>query len=329
MNINNSDSSKKIPKRRWRKANLIVVIVLFFIAFFAISALINFIHNQRLDLVRATEGSYTMEIDCEVVVVRNESIVYAPASGRFDNSVGEGAKVKVGTLIGQMSIVPEGMTESTTVKVSAEKGGIIYFDLDGWEESLKEADLISTDWAAVFTQMRDEPQTVSATADTLNNTASGRKIARIVDNLADVNLCIHVQEDISDYLENDNLHLQFIGMEKDTIIKANLSNIDEINTSEQYLHAKLESIEPYFYTGRYSAAKIIGKTICGIKIPFSAITVNEQGLSGVFISEKNKMVFKEVSVLYSEDDFVIVSGLKATDMVAANPKYTNSGQKVN
>lgn len=327
--MNNGRPSKRQQSRKKRRRNIDViaaVIVVCIIVFIGI-ALVNYINYFRLNMVQVSKSTVSNTVDCDVVVLRDEQIIYAPALGQFINTYEDGAKVKEGSIIGYMSPVEGQVSGANQTAVYTDRGGLIYYELDGWEDTLNPVNILSLDWPAVFAQFEDETKTSSSQKDVLDNTGPGRKIARIIDNLNDYYLCLHVEINIDNYRQNDRIVLEFPGLVGYTV-EAHLVQTDQIDSQSQYLFATIDLDEPFFDTFRYGNAKIVGDTISGMKIPLSALTKDEEGNTGVFLSRMKELAFREVSVIYEGEDFALVSGLKITDRVAAKPQYAKVGQKI-
>ena len=319
-------TTKRLPKKRLRKGNLIIAAIVLAIFIILLVSLINFINYLRLDMVRAELGTIDTSMPCQVVVARSETVVYASAPGQFVNIISDGEKVKAGGVIGYMS--SEG-DSAESIPVSSEVGGLVFYDLDGWEEILTQDKLLSMDWQQVFAQMsgEEQPENDDATV-TPENLGEGRKIARIVDNLADIYLCLEVEDSILPYLNEGRVDLRFAELPEGYTLRGSIDDYESLTANDRYILVRIGIEEPLLNELRYGSAEVVGETISGVMIPKSSLVTDEQGNSGVYIKDRKKLAFCEVEVVGEGEDAVIVEGISATDMVAANPTHAKVGQKV-
>jgi hypothetical protein len=56
---------------------------------------------------------------------------------------------------------------------------------------------------------------------------------------------------------------------------------------------------------RHETAEIVIASHTGLKIPSSALRVNDDGEKGVYVLSGNIAKFRKVNIVYSEDDFVL------------------------
>lgn len=299
------------------------------IAVVAATALVRYVSYQRIDMVRVAQSSVEATLDCEIAVLRNETLVYAPTDGDFQPAAAAGSKVKEGGLLGFMSTSQKDGLASGGQPVYAPQGGIVYYDLDGWESILTAAEPLAHDWAEVFGQLRDGQAVLASAAEGgLENQGKGRRIARLVDNLAANLICVAVGGDLSPYVQDDSIKIR---LHKSDTAKTLRVEIDDTATTAgdaHYLIAAIDYDETYFYDFRYQNAEIVGDQISGIEVPLSALTENEAGETGVLISKSKKLVFRQVTVLYQGEDIALVEGLQVTDQVASRPQYAKPGQKI-
>lgn len=324
--MNRQADSQTTPKRRrkWRGIDYLVAVVLLVVLIFGAIAAVNYIKYLRLDMVRAENGTATISAAAQVVVIRYETLVYASGSGTFKPTVAAGEKVKAGSIIGYME---NSANNKTVQNISTNIGGLVFYDLDGWEELLHPDNTLATDWAAVFERLLAESEAAAALDSQLDNLGSGRRVARIVDNLSVPYFCFYVEEDISEYINNNKIRVRFSDMPDTPIITLYLTDSEE-QPQGNYIIAKYSVDEPFFHSYRYGKADIVRETVSGISIPASALFRNQEDIEGVYRQSRKEIAFKEVEVLYNDGEIAIVNGLKATDNVVANPEKARVGQKV-
>jgi putative membrane fusion protein len=330
MNSSNSaQKMRKSGKKRRRRADIIAAVLLLCIAVVAAAALGKYVNYLRIDMVLVAENTVQASLDCEVAVLRDEILVYAPSDGQFMAMAPDGTKVKAGSLIGYMSAAKKSGLASGGVPVYVEQGGLIYYDLDGWEGVLTTEEPLDHDWQAIFDQLRQEQEELSDVQDQgLDNQGEGRRVARLVDNFAANLVCLAVTGDIGPYVEDNSVKIQFSGPGEPIALWAELSDMETVNGETHYLIASIDTDETFFYDFRYQSAVILGDQVSGIEIPLSALTQNDEGEVGVLVSASKKLVFRPVTVLYSGEETALVAGLDTTDEVASKPQYAKLGQKI-
>ncbi|NLF79959.1 MAG: hypothetical protein GX572_02065 [Clostridia bacterium] len=328
MNSSKQGKNNHGGKRRLR-ADLLAAALLLGIAIFAATALVRYISYQRIDMVRVAKSSVEATLGCEIAVLRNETLVYAPADGDFQPAAAAGSKVKAGGLLGFMSTSQKDGLAGNDRPVYAPQGGIVYYDLDGWEGILNTEEPLARDWEEVFSQLRNGPAIPALAAEGgLENQGQGRRIARLVDNLAANLICIAVCGDLSPYVQDDSIKIRLTRSHTAKTLRVDLDDSLTIAGDTHYLIAAIGHDETYFYDFRYLSAAIIGDQISGMEIPLSALTENEAGETAVLVSKSKKLVFRQVTVLYRGEDIALVEGLQTTDQVASRPQYAKPGQKI-
>ena len=323
-------TTKNAPKRRWHKGHLLIAAIILGIVIFLLVTLISFINYLRLDMVRAELGTIDTSFKCPVVIVRSESVIYAPDNGQFVPTVESGQKVRAGSIIGYMTTDTDQNIDTGSTAVTTDIGGLVFYDLDGWEELLTPDNILSVDWQEIFAQMSDEN---TESADSVEETApanlgTGRKVARVVDNLAAIYVCLLAEEDITPYLNDGRIRLRFDGLPEGYTLTGYVNEADTITSEDKYIIASINIEDAFLNELRYGEAEVVGETTSGIEIPKSAITTNDEGQTGVYIKDRKELAFCEVEVLGESEETVIVEGISATDMVASNPSSAKVGQKV-
>ncbi len=323
MNTNSrSQHNSKLP-RKWRGIDYIAAVIVLAIVLFALVAAVNYIKFLRLDMVRAEQKTELIAADAKVIVIRNEKPVKGLSSGYFAPLLEEGEKVKTGGAIGYLN---DDSGKSTAV--TADIGGLVYYQLDGWEELLNPDNILSIDWPSVFEQFAEQEQASEELSHPVENLGAGRSVAKIIDNLTVPYFCFYVTEDISEFINDNRIKVLFEDIEAANTLWLNLEENDEMANSSHYIVASYKVDEPFFHDYRYGNAKIIGETISGIAVPATAIFTNEQGKTGVFLRSRKQIVFREVTLLYEDEEIALVQELTATDMVVTNPERAKEGQRV-
>ncbi|MBQ0135187.1 MAG: hypothetical protein KBS43_00420 [Oscillospiraceae bacterium] len=91
-----------------------------------------------------------------------------------------------------------------------------------------------------------------------------------------------------------------------TSAKATVAAINEDrNTGEAALILACNLMDPDMALLRHESAELVISSHTGIKIPTSALRVDEDGNKGVYVLSGNIAKFKQVNIIYSTDDYVL------------------------
>jgi putative membrane fusion protein len=96
--------------------------------------------------------------------------------------------------------------------------------------------------------------------------------------------------------------------------------------SDYYLiHLFSDELKDDFLALRFSDVFFILDTITGIPLPQSAI-VTKEGKTGVYVLQRNRVVFWEIAKIKEENGKIWVVGLRDNQQVILNPQIVNEGQ---
>jgi hypothetical protein len=317
-----SDDMKSIEKRKLKRRNrwadVLAAIILCGALALGLSALRDYMRGQLLSYTNAEEGTITLALPAELLVLRHEYVLHASATGIFTPQVEEGARIKEGTLIGYCGGEP----------IYAIKGGAVSYLLDGWESKLQIASLHELDWQQVFSEIKEEQKQEPGQALAVEEeTQTGqRTVARVVDNLLDYTVLLKLQ-DPHELLTELN-RITFCLTEDHTITSTFQERWQTPEGDVYYIFNKISFKEDILFSLRYSEAEIIAREVSGVIVPCSAISLDKEGRVGVFIRKKRKLVFIEIEELASKDDISVVSGLDKTAVVVTNPNRARDGQRI-
>jgi putative membrane fusion protein len=296
---------------------LLAIIILAGLLLLGFTALRDYLRGRMLSYANVEQGFITLTLPAELLVLRNEYVLTAPAAGLFEPQVEEGARVKEGSLLGYCGGKP----------VLALKGGAVSYQVDGWEEKLRLATLHDLDWQQVFGQLREEQAPGAATAAGDEEAQAARRpLARVVDNLLDYAALLMLQDPRGLLAEESSITFKL--PDGYTISAAHQERWQTVTGDVFYIFNKISSKEDILFNLRYSEVEIIAREVGGLTIPSSAITLDNEGKVGVFIRKKRKLVFTEIEELASKDDISVVNGLDETAVVVTNPSRATDGQRI-
>ena len=315
-----------MPRRRidLKKSLLLAAAFILFLIIFVNA--VRYITYLGLDMTRAEQMEISTSVPCEVAIIRTETLITAPTVGEFVPAVTEGTKVHNGTVIGNMNF------ENSSAAVSATRSGLVFFDTDGWENVLTPDTMNSLDWASTFAALSQDKQAATSSETVADDQAAGRNVARLMENLAAPYICVHVEGDVTEYVQDENkLYLRFEEL-GDEVIKTKFQQNEDgeydIRPADHYYVLRMITDNSMFNTFRYGPAELLGESKSGIAVPVTAVTKSKDGKTGVYISNKKKLIFREVEVQYKNEEFAIVDGINVTDDVAADPRHARVGKKI-
>jgi hypothetical protein len=311
------DTGRRKLRRRNRWADVLAAIILCCALVLSVIALRDYMRSKLLNYTTVEDGSITLTLPAELMVLRHEYVLAAPVAGPFLAHVEEGARVREGSLIGYCGSEP----------VYAQKGGAVSYILDGWEGKLQINSLHQLNWLQVFAQLKEELSKPAKPVD--EEEPALRPVARVVDNLLDYTALLML-EDPREILAEES-RITFKLPEGHTISADYQERWQDETVAGKtcyYIFNKISSREDILFSLRYSEVEIIAREVSGVIVPSTAITMDEDGRAGVFIRKKRKLVFTEIEELAVKDDISVVSGLDGTAVVVTNPSRARDGQRI-
>lgn len=313
--------AKKLRKRlnrRNRGADLVAALLL--CGFLVLGAfwLHSYIRSRMVQFEVVESGSIAITLPGELFVVRQEVIIAAPTAGDFVPLAAEGERVRSGSVIGYLGLTP----------VHAPRGGVVSYILDGWEDALSRDVLDELNLDLIFQILAEQSAlqtTPQASQPPLDNVASGRPLARIVDNLIDYTVLLKVRDE-EDMLA-ELTRLQF-NLPDGSSHRPVIRDQGETAAGFSYFVFNISSSVDEFLYLRYSTLEVVADDLRGILIPSSAIFTNEYQQTGVLILRRRQLVFQEVVELASLDGWSVVEGLNDLAHVVTNPASAYAGQRI-
>ena len=281
----------------------------------------------RLDLVPAASASATVEMPAEMILVRREYLLQAASPGEFIPLVEEGCRVGAGAVVGYLQSSPLNQAQQN---VTTANSGVVSYALDGWEEALTPDNVYQTDWLKTLEFMREENavQALAEAETAVPNLSAGRNLAKVMDNLETVMAFVCCDTAPASLAAGDMLTLNIGLAGQDTLVSGSISTLGQLSNGQWICLVDLGKNEACLAAQRYQRVAVVGKTVSGVGIPESALLINGEGQTGVYRRDVNSLEFAPVEVLLRRDGQAIVSGLAATDLVAANPDKAKEGQRL-
>lgn len=218
----------------------------------------------------------------------------------------------------ELNAINQGIEPISTITASG--AGYYVSDTDGYEHS------VDYNTATDLTVAKIEELLKSQPAETTANS-----MGKLIQNFDWYLACVVETEKIVDFEPGDRVEIALpnsVAGNIETVVKS-LNNEPDGRTA---LILQCHQMSEQLATLRIENAQIILKEYSGLKIPSSAIRVGEENERGVYVVKGNIALYKKIDILYSTDDYVIISldyenndGVKLYDQVITEGKDVSDG----
>lgn len=276
-----------------------------------------------VETVVAYESVLEHALSVEGVLVREEKVAVAPASGLLHWLVQDGERVPNGYPVAEITALG-----GTVVTVTAPKPGIFVRRLDGYEQTIQPHGLSQINPALLQRQAESaEEEELSIEAVEGTFVQKGSFLFKIVDNFPWYYVAQFAGNRFTKLEEQGKvvINFAFTGKEANPVA----AKVTEIRTEGELVTAVFQLQEEVngYYRERFAQAEIIYAGTRGIVLPPSALVQRDQEV-GVYVLIKSKVRFCKVEVLDTKDDQVAVSGIQPGLPVIINPSWVEEGQQL-
>lgn len=321
-------SGKHNSSRRLRPADIAAALILLALAGAAIQAGVSYLQFLRLDLLTLETSSYQETIPAELLVIRQESVVTAPAAGYFEPSVASGSRVSAGGQIGEMVAEPSGVAQHLRLPVVTGQGGLVFFELDGWETALSVAAISQLDLSQLL--LAWEGASVTAVAEPAS-LAAGRPLARVVDNLVEPHFLIYCQQPPQGLIEDGRLTLGYATAVTDAPpneLRVTVYEQGLLADGRSFLLASSNASGDILLTERQLEVELLGEISSGLYLPAAALCRSADGTDAVLVASRRRLELVPVTLCERQGQLVRVEGLTLGQRVVLNPESAQEGQRV-
>ena len=316
-------TAKKKRKFTWTDGVALAVILVVLIAVLTMASRV--LSSRSLRVTEAEYQSYTDSIAAEALVIRGEYLLSAPAAGYFKPYYEEGSKVPAGCAIGAMSDEQDG--EGKSEVNTGGRSGMLSFQLDGWEEILNADALDSTDRSALIKLYTDGSVDNNA-ADTIDSTAAGRALAKIVDNFQGFHVLVWLDQPPHQYVSNGTVRFTY---EKDDgasdVITAEIEENGMLDDGGYYLLLNVPSTISDFISLRHLDCTLLGDTCSGVLLPQTAVVEDEAGQTGVWTVSGRQLVFTPITVTGHMNGDYLTDDIREHTLIVTAPAKVRQGMK--
>lgn len=311
---------KKLSWIDWLAIGLIGLVLTVAIVMLARYAL-----SRSLGVIEAEYQSFTNSAEAEALVIRGEHLITAPAAGYFKPYYEEGSKVAAGSPIGVMAEAPDG--EGTSQVNCGAYSGMVSYQLDGWEDILNAEALDSTDRAALIKLYTDGAVDANA-EDTIDSTASGRVVAKIIDNFQGSHVLLWLDQPPHPFVSEGSVSFTYaIEEETSDPIAAQVEENGMLEDGRYYLLLNVPSTVNEMLKLRHLECTLLGETISGVSLPEEAVVTDDSGQTGVWTISGRRVVFCPINITGQSDGNYFTDDIENHTLVVTSPAKARQGMR--
>ena len=262
---------------------------------FNVRDLENYIDEETIDLVTLISERNFSRLDEQVNDFRNKVVT---------KQISTGSVIDFGSKLAALKAQYETLSKEniTHRNVVASESGYYINGADGYENIVdyKEIKNITTD--EVRAALAAEPQAVPEDA-----------VGRIVKEFNWYLITVVESKQVSGLRTGRSITVNLPYSSISSIDAKVYAMSENRDTGEIALVLSCNLMNPDVASLRHEAAEIVIASHTGLKIPTSALRVNDDGDKGVYVLSGNIAKFKKVNIIYSEKDFVLSKAEEGQD----------------
>jgi putative membrane fusion protein len=287
--------------------------VMIFILIIALIIGIQIFGAARFESILAAQGEVIDGFWSEVLIVRDETLIKSPLTGRVKLLAGEGDRLASGR---ELALIKSSDQQQ---KIYNRKAGIVSFAVDGLEAEVNLANLDQINLNNFNNLQGDYKHLLSG-----DKIKKDEALYRVINNFK-LYLVVEVPEAQSERFNIGEL----IFLEErnaDNLYEAKITNIRH-NLDKIFFQIKVKQFIPQWINRRRIELNIIKNIYRGIKIPRKSVFSQLSGQGILKVTGYNKYEFQKVLILNGNEDFVIVSGLEIGEEIITNPEDFDYGRE--
>ncbi len=302
-----------------------VIAILCLVLLCVIVVISRHVQSRSLRVVEAEYQSYTSSTPAEALVIRGEHLISAPTAGYFKPYVEEGSKVAAGSAIGSMSNDPDG--EGSTQVYSGAYSGTVSFQMDGWEEILNAEAMDSTDRSALNRKYQ-EGSVQANSENSIDSTASGRTVAKIVDNFQGCHVLLWLDQPPHQFV-NDGCAVFTYDTEDgaSSPIKAQVEENGMLDDGRYYLMLNVSATVTEMVELRHLDCTLQGETISGVLLPAESVVIDGSGQAGVWTVRDNMLEYCPISISGRYEGNYLTDDIEEHTLIVTVPAKAREGMK--
>ena len=302
-----------------------VIAILCLVLLCVIVVISRHVQSRSLRVVEAEYQSYTSSTPAEALVIRGEHLISAPTAGYFKPYVEEGSKVAAGSAIGAMSNDPDG--EGSTQVYSGAYSGTVSFQMDGWEEILNAEAMDSTDRSALI-RLYQEGSVQANSENSVDSTASGRTVAKIVDNFQGCHVLLWLDQPPHQFV-NDGCAVFAYDTEDgaSSPIKAQVEENGMLDDGRYYLMLNVSATVTEMVELRHLDCTLQGETISGVLLPEESVVIDGSGQAGVWTVRDNMLEYCPINISGRYEGNYLTDDIEEHTLIVTVPAKAREGMK--
>lgn len=318
-------SSRIKKKRKLTWIDGVVIAILCLVLLCVIVVISRHVQSRSLRVVEAEYQSYTSSTPAEALVIRGEHLISAPTAGYFKPYVEEGSKVAAGSAIGAMSNDPDG--EGSTQVYSGAYSGTVSFQMDGWEEILNAEAMDSTDRSALI-RLYQEGSVQANSENSVDSTASGRTVAKIVDNFQGCHVLLWLDQPPHQFV-NDGCAVFAYDTEDgaSSPIKAQVEENGMLDDGRYYLMLNVSATVTEMVELRHLDCTLQGETISGVLLPEESVVIDGSGQAGVWTVRDNMLEYCPINISGRYEGNYLTDDIEEHTLIVTVPAKAREGMK--
>lgn len=268
--------------------------------------------------VNAQLGVLEHIVEAPGIIVRQEQVVAAPLTGTLKWQAAAGERLAIGTPVA--TITTAGGVEQTVTMPAA---GMIIKKLDGFEGVLQPA-ILEQPTTLDVEKLSDTKAKVQEIADGAE-VQQGSFIFKIINNYVWYYVA-QFEEDTFAKLAGEKAANLRLSLDDTTTVRAQIMEVKEEDGTVTAVFSLEEQLGDC-YEERFANVEIVTQSTTGIVLPASALRVRGDE-TGVYVLDQSLVRYRQVEVLTTEAQQVVVRGLPTGIPVITNPLLVKEGQKL-
>ncbi|GFN24061.1 HlyD family efflux transporter periplasmic adaptor subunit [Thermanaeromonas sp. C210] len=287
--------------------------ILLFLLYQGASRLLFFIAWQALETRQVTAGILEKTISLETVVVREETLLAAPADGTLIRLIPEGERVAAGGTIAQVELAGVAVGDAGVRDLKAPFASQVCYHPDGLEKVLQPAMLEKFDPPEVISLARR-----ARPAGEERGVRAGTPVVRLVNNLQPLFLYAMLPEVPPAWQEKKRVILRSPGQEDS--LSAKVDRLYSLG-DDYVLVLRIDKWGSWWLHRRVVTVEAIAESYDGVVVPQTALVTLEDGSVGVYCLVGREAKFQQVEIVGAVEERAAVRGLKEGSEVVVNPYW--------
>ena len=310
---------KRNPRQIFRK--LVLLIITVYVVYLSYGFIHDLLVTRLAKFEQIQQGVIQTSVPVKGILVRNETVVPAPRSGKLKIIIPEGERVRVGQVVAQVVATSlESKSGEKVFNLTAPRAGIANYHMDGLEEVYSPQNIKELDLKKIETLKSVPGETLAG-----SQVEEGKPVLKIVNNLAPL-FIIATTEQVSKLLvkETPMSFLMYFGSDEKDISRITLLEKD-FSANHNRMLFSLSNYSEKLMVARTVDFNIITARYEGFVVPARAI-VRKDGRDGIYTVYKERVKWKKILICGQVGEKVVVSGVTPDIKVILSPEYVKEGR---